>query len=317
MFKVLLNIIPNLSKKDLDKMDKQLTRRFTRLAKSFGKGLVNVLKGGGVVGLAIGLIDKLLNPLKEVQDTLDRTLKSSSDLVTNAKQFGTDAGSLARLVAMGEAKGLEAGDIYTLLTKFQTSIAEAEADPAKDTSVRQYVGSKDTAAAFFEFIQSLQKRDRNDQIRVQQEVFGEKAILKTASFLQADFENLSKAFQKYDTKTVTRALEKTDTIADTNDRLTAARNYEDLVGKSRVINESMVQQYDKRMRLEQERENQRLQGYNALGTISEASTKILGLVETGMIKLTELVTKVTNMQTTIDKIPGSKFFKGIFGGGDK
>src|SRR5687767_8200002 len=108
MFSEILKIIPQLDSGDLAKLESSLSGRFTRIAKKFGKGLGSILTGGGIAGLALGLIDKLLNPLKDVQEAIDRSLKDSDDLVTNAKQFDTTAGKLAKLVALGKSTGLEA-----------------------------------------------------------------------------------------------------------------------------------------------------------------------------------------------------------------
>jgi hypothetical protein len=53
--------------------------------------------------------------------------------------------------------------------------------------------------------------------------------------------------------------------------------------------------------------------------ISEASTKILNIVEKGFLKLTDLVVKVTELSNIIKKLAPSSVFRGIenlFGGDD-
>ena len=82
MYTEILKVKPQLDTKDLNKMEKTLQSRFSRLAKGFGKSITNVIKGGGVAGIAIALIDKLLNPLKEVQEAIDRSLSKGDDLAT-------------------------------------------------------------------------------------------------------------------------------------------------------------------------------------------------------------------------------------------
>lgn len=317
MFKEILKIIPQLSTTDLNKMDQQLRRRFMNLAKSFGKGLKNVLMGGGVAGIALALVDKILNPLKETQEAIDRVLKQGDDLVTNAKQFGTTAGRLAKLQALGQATGLDADNLNLLLAKFQTTLAEAQADPTKQTSVRNFVGSKDTAEAFFQFIQQMQKMTKEQQVLVQQEVFGEKQILKMADFLQSDFGELSKSFAKFDTDKLDQAANKLGGLSDLNDTLGAQRNLQDLISKGGVVNQGMIQSFDKNQKIEQQKETDRIKSYQAQALISEGVTKIGALLEKGLFTLTELLTNLKGVKETVDKIPGSRFFKGLFGGGDK
>lgn len=317
MFKVLLKVIPNLSPSDLNKMDQQLRRRFMNLAKSFGKGLVNVLKGGGIAGIALGLIDKLLNPLKETQDAIDKMLKTGDDLVTNAKQFGTTAGRLAKLQALGQSTGLDSDNLNMLLAKFQTTLAEASADPTKQTSVRQFVGEQDTAKAFYQFIQSMQAMTKEQQILVQQEVFGEKQILKMADFLQSDFGELSKEFEKFDTDKLDAAANKLGNLSDLNDTLGAQRGLQDILSKGGAINQGMIQTIDKNARLEQQRESDRIKSFQTQALISEGVSKIGALLEKGLFMLTDLLTNIKGVKETIDNFKGSRLLKGIFGGGDK
>jgi len=314
VFKEILKIIPRLDQGDLNKMERSLTQRFGRIAKKFGKGLVGVLTGGGIAGLAIGLIDKLLNPLKEVQESIDRIFKQGDDLVTYANQFGTTAGKLAKLEGFAQSTGLDRESLFYVLQRFQTAVAEATIDPNKPTAVRQFAGRTDTADAFFEFIQNLQKLDKGSQALVQQEVFGERQILKMADFLQSDFQALNKFFANINSDDLTRAAEKAGGLSDLTDALSAQRNLQDLIAKSRVINEGIVRDQDARARVDLQRENERIKSYHSLSVISEASTKILTLVEKGFLALTDLVTKVTGLTEIVKKLAPSRIWRGIFGG---
>lgn len=307
-------------------MQNALQSRFTKLTKSFGKGLVNVLKGGGIAGIALGLIDKLLNPLKEVQEAIDRTLKSSDDLATNAKQFNTATGKLSKLVTLAKGAGLDQDNLFQLITKFQTAVAQAKANPKDESvnSVRNFVGQQDTAEAFFGFIQALQKMDRNQQVLVQQQVFGEKQILKMADFLQSDFTRLAKAtgIDKVTSQKLTTSIEKLADLNDLADALTARRESNDLITKAGVVNESMIRARDKSEQLALERENRNIANYNNLAAISQSVDKIMGLVEQGMGLLGGLVSKllpfVDKVTGFIDKMSKSSWVtKGIklFGGG--
>lgn len=306
-------------------MEKALQTRFTKIAKSFGKGLVNIFKGGGVVGIALGLLDKLLNPLKETQEAIDRMLKSSDDIATNATQFNTSAGKLFKLITLAKATGLDQDTLFMQMSKFQTAVAEAKADPNKPSAVRNYVDQEDTAQAFFEFIQALQKMDRNQQLLVQQSVFGEKQILKMADFLQTDFEKKFNevGLNKITSEKLTRSIDKLATLNDTQDALTARRELFDTVNKSGVINESMIRNRDKSEQLQLQRENQRIQSYNDLAAISQTTDKIMGLVEQGIGLIGNLINKLTpfidKVSTAIDKLLKSPFMRGVrgmFGGGE-
>jgi hypothetical protein len=318
VFKEILQIIPKLSPNDLNNMERSLSTRFGRIAKKFGKGLAASLAGGGIAGLALGLIDKLLNPLKETQEAIDRVLKQGDDIVTNAKQFGTTAGKLFRLQQLAKSTGLDEGSLDILLQKFQTAVAEAAADPKKQTSVRQFVGEKDSAEAFFSFIQSLQRLDKNQQVLVQQEVFGEKQILKMADFLQTDFAKQAKVVGGPSSDELQPGLEKIGALNDLKDALEARRTLQDTMRKGRLLNEGMIRSQDAREKLTLEQENKRIQSYDNLASISEASIRLQTLMEQGIALVGGLVTKVTDLAANVKKLTESRAAKGLMkllGGG--
>lgn len=311
MFKEILQIIPKLSPSDLTNMERSLGSRFGKIAKKFGKGLLGALSGGGIAGIALGLVDKLLNPLKETQEAIDRVLKQGDDIVTNAKQFGTTAGKLFRLQQLAKSTGLDPQQLFVLLEKFQGTVAEAAADPNKPTSVRQFVGEKDQAEAFFNFIQSLQKMTKTQQVLVQQEVFGEKQILKMADFLQTDFGAQTKLLGGPSAEKLTPGLEKLGNLNDLKDALEARRELNDVLKKSQSINEGMVRAQDTAAKLELDKENQRIKGYENLAAISDASARITNLVDQGVVMLGGLVTKVTDLTNNVKKLTESRAVKGI------
>jgi hypothetical protein len=317
MFKEILKIIPRLESGDLNKMERSLTQRFGKIAKKFGKGLVGALTGGGIAGIALGLIDKFLNPLKETQEAIDRVLKQGGDIVSNAEQFGTTAGKLFKLQKLAQSKGVDAENLNMLLSKFQVAIAEAKADPTKQTSVRRFVNTPDIAEGFFQFLQSVQKMDKNSQLLVQQEVFGEKQILKIADFFNSNMNELTQKVGAAPAEEYTRGLMRIDYLSDMSDILEARRDLDDMIAKSRVINQDMVKSRDAQLRIELERENQRIQSYKSLATISEASTRIAQVVERGFLILTDMATRITGLSEIVKKLSSGRLMRGLGLGKDE
>lgn len=315
MFKEVLKIIPKIDNADLNDMDRKLSKRFGKIAKKFGKGLGAALAGGGLAGIALGLIDKLLNPLKETQEAIDRVLKQGDDIVTNAKQFGTTAGKLFKLQALAKSTGLDEAGLFMLINKFQTKVAEAEADPSKQTSVRQFVGQKDSAEAFFGFIQALQKMDKNSQLLVQQEVFGEKQVLKMADFLQTNMKDQLGLIGARPSTHYDMGLEKVAGLNDWQDIFGAKRMLEDSVQKAKIINEGMIAQRAQQLQIELDRENQRIGSYESLMKISETSSRMMFMLEKGMVELTKLVSSMSVLTDMIKKFQTGRGWRGLFGEG--
>jgi len=315
MFSEILKIKPRLDNADLNKMDRQLGQRFGKIAKKFGKGLVGALAGGGIAGLALGIIDKLLNPLKETQEAIDRVLQQGDDIVTNAGQFNTTAGKLFKLTQLGKATGLDEGSLYTLMQKFQGAVAEAGADPAKPSAVRNFVGQEDQADAFFEFIQALQKMDKSEQVLVQAEVFGEKQIQKMSDFLQSDFGKLGQMLQLNDASTYDVAVKNLGAMKDLTDALEARRTAEDIVKKGTLITQGIVNQKDAMERFTLTRENERIGQYGTQMAIAMASQRMMTMMESGIQDLAKIVINSTNITSVITKFSATRMFKGWLGMG--
>lgn len=318
MFKETLLIKPKLDASDLNKMERTLSQRFGNIAKKFGKGLTSALAGGGLAGLALGLVDKLLNPLKETQEAIDRVLKQGDDIVTNAKQFGTTAGKLFRLQQIAKSTGLDEGSLDMLINKFQNAVAEAAIDPSKPSAVRNFVGDKDTAESFFQFIQSLQKLNKTQQLLVQQEVFGEKQTLKMADFLQTDFAAQSKLLGGPTAEQLTPRIQKLGDLNDMKDALEARRTLNDMFKKGATITDAMVKSQDAQEKIRLERENKQIQSYNDLAAISSTSNMILNKVNEAILGIAAMVAKLEGLLQIGKKISDSRVLKGLFklmGGG--
>lgn len=320
MFSDILKIVPQLDTAALRSLERKLQGRFTKIAKHFGRGLKNAMLGGGVVGLALGLVDKILNPLKEVQEAIDRSLKSSGDIANNAKQFNTDAGKLYKLIQLARGAGLDQENLFLLMSRFQNSVAEARNNPEAPgaAAVRNFVGEGDTAEGFFQFIQSLQKMDRDQQVLVQQAVFGERQILKMAAFLQQDFPKLFSdiGLDKVTSAKLANSIDKLDSLSALADVLAARRETDDMLAKGRVINESMIRSRDQSERLNLQRENQRIQSYKDLSAISDTGTKIMTLVEEGVQELGKgirmITPKINQIVETLDRWSKSPMLRGLF-----
>lgn len=288
MLTEVLKIQPKLDDKDLNNMERQLGSRFAKIAKGFGKGL----KAASVIALGAAVLDKLINPLQEVKAAIDKTLGKADDVVTNAKQFNTSTENLLKIRALGAVKGLAPESIDQLLTKFQGAVAQAKNNPndPANSAVVNYVNEKDTALAFYNFITQLQKMDKTQQVLVQQQVFGEKQVLKMAEFLQdVGFKESAKALAKVDFAKAAQATEKLGDLADKNEANKTVRELNDLANKAAVINGGTVSNLNRSEISALNRENGRI-GRSAAAFTAEEN---MANIQENLEKLTnELLTKI-------------------------
>lgn len=323
MFSSILKVIPKLDAATLRGMERTLQSKFTKLAKGFGKGLMSAIKGGGIAGLALGLVDKLLNPLKEVQEAIDASLKSSDDISTNAKHFRTSTGRLAKGIAIAESAGLDQDSFFTLLNKFQSAKDEAKEDPNKPSAVRNFADRKDTLEAFFDFMSGLKKMEGSKRTVIENEVFGERNVLKLADLAEMDY---AKQYTKLKLNTrstdlATKRIDKGAALNDLSDELAAVRKYDRSVRLPGMLNESMAYAKDRTDRLAEKREEQRIGSYHSLVALSNTSEKMMILLEGLVAKVGDFIPKATKFIDTvmvkIDKLLSSPWIRGIFGKKDK
>jgi len=323
MFKEVLQVQPNLSPEDASKMERELNSRFNRVAKRFGGGLLSVLKGAGIAGAVSFIADKILNPLKEVQEAIDRSLHTADDLQDQAERFNTTAGELAKLQAFGKSKGLSAEEVNNLIGKFQTAVAEAAADPSKNTSVKNFVGNTDTGQAFLTFVENLAKlsnskstTDQNNAIRVQQEVFGEKQIGKSGNFLRADFSKLNETFTSkgLTAESISAAAGKTADLNKIVQEGAAIRFATDIVDKSNIVNEAMIRSLEAQKDIALKSENEKLKQTERLIKLQTTADAFIQAIESkGLPLVGDLISKIENAATYLGKIANSRLIKGIVG----
>lgn len=318
MFKEILKIIPQLDNAKLNEMEKRLSKRFGGVAKKFGKGLLGSVVGGGLLGMAAGLIDKLLNPLKEVNESIDRTVGSIGSIMDNAPMFNTTEGKLFKLSKVAQASGLDQEGLFALLTKYQTAVLAAKNDPSAPSTVRQFAGDTDMAESFYSFIQSVQKtKNPDDRANMIRDVFGEKMGRKSAGLLAADLPQRMNDIGAMSSKQYDAALQAIDYFGDKLDEGKAKRELQDVVNKALLINESVVKMRNERASQELQLENDRLGGYVGLAKIEIASQKVIQLLEGYYRDFASIATDTKSMKAMIEKISISGILKGIITGGKK
>lgn len=330
MFSEILKIKPQLDNSDLNKMERTLNARFRRIAKRFGRGIVSVFKAGGGIGLVLGFINKFLNPLKETQEAIDRLLKSSDDIATNAKAFDTTTGKLYKLIQLAKASGLQQDSLFQILSKFQVGIGRVKQDN-KDPlapALSAYTGDKDLVDSFFTFLQDLRKLDQKDQAVVKSAVFGEDKAIQINDFLQQDYQKRLQetGLDKITAEKFTKSIDKLAGLSDLQDALLVQRESNDILKKSRLINEQMIREQDRSAKIQLQRENQRIQSYKDLQAVSQTTDRIMKLVEEGILMLGKFINgltpKINQIIMYLEKFSKSRFVRGIkgigdwFGGGD-
>jgi hypothetical protein len=314
MISEILKFKPKLDTQSLNSMTMLLSRRFGSVAKKFGKGLKDgmkkglsgVFKGGAIAGV-LALVTKLLNPIQEVETSINDTLTKADNIVTKAKQYNSSAGKYFKLQQVAQSTGMPPEVLDDMLSKFQVKLAEARSGQAN--AVSNFVNEKDTAEAFFKFSQALQRASKDQQVLAQKEIFGEDAVKRASEFFQTDYSKRLKEIGAREADYYEKALTRTAGLEDLQSVLTAKRNLQDMINKSKGINEGVVRQMDESAKIALQKENERLNSYKDIKATSNSMNEIQAQLEKGFLQLSKALPIITK---GIEDIAKSRFVRGLF-----
>lgn len=283
MFTEIVKLTPNLDRSAMNKMFKTLNQRFSDTAKRFGQGIKMAMKLAPFMAIAGAILSKILNPLQKAEEIIDKILGKAGDVTDTAEELGSDPGTFMRMEAAAAAKGVDAATFRMLLGKFQSDLAQERLNEKSETEakargetpktgpglLREFTEIEDTSVAFFEFIQSMQRLDKDMQTIVQNTIFGERVRGRAAAFFnEKDF---AKLFARLPTSEVlSGATKRLDDIGDVRDLDTVVRETEDYVRKSKLIQVGMVKDMDTALRQENKSEDETLIRYDSLKSTSIA-----------------------------------------------
>lgn len=319
MFTDTAKIQPDVDKSAAKKMEKDLNSRFGRVAKRFSTGLRKAIRHGltftGLTALAGGVIAKLLNPLQETEELLNRVLDKGASATDAAEDLGTDAGKLMRLEAVAQMKGVDQQTMRDMLNKFQVALArerEAAAAGQEAGTLRNFVNEKDTAQAFLDFIRSMQAVDKDRQVIVQNEIFGDRVRGRAAAFFN-ETKILDLLRMLPDSMVLGPAIERTNTIAGERDVMTVVNEVDAFIKQSKAIPENIVNTLDRAQQNRIEKEVEQLSQFESLRNAQQS-------LEESINELRKLVTEFLQytgpdiIQSTKDFAEGARALAPILQG---
>ncbi len=127
MFTEILRVKPVLDNTAAVQMEQSLHARFTRIASRFGGGLKAVIKGS-VLGISLGLLNRILNPLEAVEEKIKALLGQGTDIQDMAERLGTSPGQLRQLQDVAKSLGVPGDQLKEVLSKFAESIEQARVE---------------------------------------------------------------------------------------------------------------------------------------------------------------------------------------------
>lgn len=250
MFNEVLKITTKLDDKDTAKLEKNLNGRFGRVAGKFGKGLKNVMKGTFIFA-ALGLVTKLLDPLKEVEERIKRLIEGGSDIRDLAERFGTSTGKIATIQAVSESMGVTPDKLEELMSKYADAIEQGKKEveqgldvyeQSKATKIlKDYLNDTDLAESFIGFLESVSGTTGADRSTMENEVFGGTQKGATRRFIDSDFNEARKKFGGASVDTLSSANDKLASLGDQDRNADVKRRQREQIEASKLISPSIIQ----------------------------------------------------------------------------
>lgn len=313
----ILNVKPTISASDGRKLEKDLNGRFARVAKKFGGALRTVgsklrgiIAGGAIAG--IGLL--MSNPIKELNSTLDDTLRKYDDISSRAKVLGVSSGQLYQATAIARSAGIEEQDFRAMLTAYAVKVGEAKA--GKDEMLSEFA-NEDLLTGFFKMVQSLQALTPEQRAYFGAKILGEDDVSKLAELINTDVqERHRELFGSTTAEQTTRAIEKLAGTEGKQSILRGRLDVENLLAKSQTITGETVRLQNELERRQQEIDNKNLSNYEAfmkLQMVAEEGKNILANIQTTISP--HVVKGVNLLEKSYNWLQNSKFGKwagGVF-----
>ena len=313
----ILNVKPTISASDGRKLERDLNGRFGRVAKKFGGALKTVgskLKGfiAGATVAGIGLL--MANPIKELNSTLDETLRRYDDISSRAKQLGVSSGQLFQATAIAKSAGIQEEDFRAMLTAYAVKVGEAKA--GQDQMLSEFV-NEDMLTGFFKMVQSLRELSPEQRAYFGAKILGEDDVSKLAELINTDVKQRHREiFGSTTAEQTTRAIEKLAGTEGKQSILRGRLDVENLLARSQSITSETVRFQNELERKQSEIENKNLSNYEAfmkLQMVSEESKNILANIQSTIAP--QVVKGVNLLEKSYNWLQNSKFGKwagGVF-----
>lgn len=321
----ILNIKPTISASDGRKLENDLNSRFSRVAKKFGgtlKTAASSIKGVvagmfttaalGVAGMLTALAGAIMsNPINELNQAIDKALGKADNLATRAGQIGTTSGRLAQVQAVAESAGVQNFDM--IISRFQTELQKSRT--GESDLLKEFAGEQDTLEAFIKVIDSIKQLKPAEQNLMISKIFGERANLQLAEFMQADLmQRRQQIFGGITEQELTAAINNLATKEDLQAVLRQKTAVEDLINKSKSISEGTIklqQQYEK---AQLDVQNKQMGGYSDFAKLAVIQQEIKGvLVDLQTKVVPAVVSTAENVGEAWTWLKNTKFVKWVGG----
>ncbi len=309
MFTEILRIRPILDKGAAAATERQLSLRFSRVAKRFGSAMKNAMKGTAF-GIGIGMLAKLLNPLEDLEKRIRDLIGDGADLGTMAERMGSSAGELKRAQVVAQSVGLSKDDFQAMATAFAEAVETAQREGATPGGV-QSAGANmvknfvmdDKLQGFENFLQALRAASPEARAGAEAAVFGSQQYGGQRRFIDADMTAQAARLGLPGREAMGEASSKLANLELVQSQIRATNEAMDWFQSAKMTTENMVKVLEARDARDAEKLRQQFKNFDSLAKGSEALDEIINLLKQGQTAVIKGVGMLSDLVLALKRSP--------------
>lgn len=300
-------------------MERTLSQRFMRVSKRFGRGLKDLIKGS-VIGISIGLLDKILNPIAALEEKIKSLLGQSTDIRDLAEQFNTTPGQLKRLQDVAQSLGVQPDQLREMLSKYAQAVETAREElrtgqklSESSKVVKDFVEEKDLAEGMVQLLRALSVSD--NQALQEKAVFGEKLVGGARRLRDTDIGTQAASLNLPSAQRNERAIQKNAGLQDTLNELNAKAGAKNFLAGSDNLNAQMIAAMQRAEAKAEAKEMQDLKRYETLRATADEITRIGNGIKRASEWVAQGVGALGRLEGHLERFLSSRFARGLGLGG--
>lgn len=296
-------IKPEVDKAKLKQETGKVEKSFFKTAKSFSKAMSNSFKTIGKMskfGFIAGAVAKLVNPLEEINQTLNNTLENFDQIGRLGDQLGIkDVVGLGALMTALQSKGIDRTQAEKILNELQTEIGKSRS--GDETAKFSGISADENALTLFAKVMNKisTTKDVSQAKSLASSVFGEKEASRLFDALRSQ-EEFSATYQEAYKKLSESDIRKMQELQGKKDQLQALQDLDIMIERAKKINDKTVQLQLQSIRKSENLKTSQLDQYEGATKTNE----VLDDIKDGVQKTTNLLGEWVS--AGIDYIKGEK-----------
>lgn len=236
-------IKPEIDKAKAKQEAGKLEKTFLKTAKAFSKAMSNSFKTIGKIGkgsFIAGAIAKLVNPLEEINQTLNNTLENFDQIGRLSDQLGIkDVAGLGALMTALQSKGIDRSQAEKILNELQTEIGKSRS--GDETAKFSGISADENALTLFAKVMNKisTMEDVSQAKSLATSVFGEKEASRLFDALRSR-EEFSKTYQEAYSKMSGGEIKRLQELQGQKDKLQALQDLDIMIERAKQINEDTI-----------------------------------------------------------------------------